>query len=136
MNGDGYNRNFTTKYEFDLNVTLATAAQVYPFELRVKSATTGRATLVFAAEFGADQVWIEQSSDGGVSWKKSVLSTSLNDRSTEATVTGLSAATRYIFRMAVAGGFSNGALVAKDVADQLVPGGLVAEMKEPRHHGS
>jgi putative cell wall-binding protein len=64
----------------------------------------GKATLAFSPPTGATGVTLQQSLDGGLTWKNSSTSSTLNQSSTSALVTGLVNGSTYQFKLVVVGG--------------------------------
>ncbi len=135
VTADGYDRDFSRFYEFDLNASVAAASQVFNYNFQRTSNTSTTASLSFAAQTGATTVKIQQSTNGGTTWSDSTTSASLNATSTSATVTGLTANTSYKFRLVVTGGNNEGnsAIVNEvmfvDVTAPTVPANLTITEK-------
>ncbi|SEO40997.1 fibronectin type III domain-containing protein [Paenibacillus sp. OV219] len=86
----------------------ATTASVPVANFALKSAATKTSVIfTWTAAVRATSIVIEQSTDGGVSWKTAKSST-ISTSVTTATVTGLTANTAYQFRLKVVGGANAG----------------------------
>jgi hypothetical protein len=85
--------------------TLAASNVVSDFALTAErtAATATEASFTWTAATNATSVVIQQSSNGGSSWSTAA-SGALDSNSTSATVTGLSGAVSYQFRLYVTGG--------------------------------
>ncbi len=126
-NGDGFDRDFASFYEFDLqSVNTAAAGQVYAYNFKATSATFETASFSFAEQTGATSVAIQQSIDNGVTWTPSTTSSALDATSKTATVTGLNESTKYKFRLVVTGGSTAGSSTIANVTTVAAPPDTVA----------
>ena len=106
FNGDGFDRDFSTFYEFDLNSeNTAAASQVYNYRLRTVSTTSTTANLSFANMSDASQYGIQQSTDNGATWTNASL---FSLGTTSAVVRNLTAGVNYKFRLIAIGGANAG----------------------------
>lgn len=108
ISSDGYDRDLTRFYEFDLSSSVASASQVYNYQLTRTGNTATNASVSFSAQTGASSVKLEQSANGGSTWTDATTTASLGATSTVATITGLTANTDYKFRLSVVGGHFEG----------------------------
>lgn len=70
--------------------------------------TSSTATFSWTAASGATGIIIQQSLDGGTTWTTATTTSAIAESDTTATVTGLSPATSYKFRLVVTGGANVG----------------------------
>ncbi|MBD0382592.1 hypothetical protein, partial [Paenibacillus sedimenti] len=90
-------------------VDVTTDATVTPIsDLANTSKTDTTAAFSFTAPTGATAVKVQQSTDGGTTWTDSATSAALDQSSTAATVTGLTTATTFDFKLVVTGGSNAG----------------------------
>jgi chitodextrinase len=121
---DGYDKNVSTFYEFDLTANVASASQVYNYQFKNSAVTPSTATFTFSASTNATNVAIHQSTDGGSTWTPSTLASAISSASTTATVNGLTPDQNYKFRLVVEGGTNAGSsslVNVKTEADTVAP---------------
>jgi chitodextrinase len=114
--GNGYDRDFTTFYEFDMKSKLAPAAQVYNYNFKTISVSDKAAFFSFTKPLNASSVKIERSSDGGSTWSQATTTPeTITNQLEAAAVTGLTANTSYKFRLSVVGGELDGSSAVSSV---------------------